>query len=377
MTKKKILYICSEAAPGMIPFASSIILSAYASPELEIYAITVDDENLSYRPHLKNLPPEKISFLHVPGKGIKKYFNKLFPYNILQEAKKIVKHNNIDTIHLLTGDYTCSLIIPKLKKLCNVFFTVHDLIPHEYATSGIKAWIFKHYLLRGVRRNIKKTDNLVTNSKSQYNQMKEMYPKKNIFFHTFPSLISDSILNGKDECPEIKDIDNYILFFGNIDKYKGVEYLYDAFKKNTNLSGYKLVIAGNGNIYFNHSDDSRIIFINRYIKDEEVSMLFKRAACVVYPYISATQSGVLSLAFKLQTPALISDVPFFKESSDNECCLYFKRADTDDLSEKLETLLLKTDLSRMKKAQEKYYENHYSQKAAISQIEAIYTTSGS
>ena len=374
MEKKKILYICSEAAPGMIPYACGIILSASASHELDIYAITVDDKYLSYHPYLNNFPPGKISFLSVPDNTLKKIFNKIYAYNILREARKMIKDNNIDAVHLLTGDYTCSLIIPKLKKLCKVFFTVHDLIPHEYATNSAKAWLFKHYLLQGIKRNIKYSDNLITNSKIQYNQMKELYPQKNIFFHTFPSLISDSVLNGKDICPEIRDIDNYILFFGNIDKYKGIEYLYDAFNKNSNLNSYNLVIAGNGNIYFQHSDDHRIIFINRYIKDEEVNMLFKRAACVVYPYISATQSGVLSLAYKLQTPALISDVPFFIESSGDECCLYFKRTDADDLSDKLETLLLKTDLVKMKKAQEKYYESRYSQKAGISQIEAIYTS---
>ena len=374
MAKKKILYICSEAAPGMIPYACGIILSASASPELDIYAITVDDKHLSYRPYLKNLPSEKISFMHVPRNKIKNYFNKIYAYNILREAKKIIKNNNIDAVHLLTGDYTCSLIFPKLKKLCEVYYTVHDLLSHEYATNNLKLWLFKHYMRQGIRRNMKYSDNMVTNSKSQYNLMKEMYPKKNIFFHTFPSLISDSILNGNKVCPEIKDIDNYVLFFGNIDKYKGVEYLYDSFIKNIKLNEYKLVIAGNGKIYFQHNDDPRIIFINRYIKDEEVCMLYKRAACVVYPYISATQSGVLSLAYKLQTPALISDVPFFKESSGNECCLYFKRTDTEDLSDKLETLLLKTDLNKMKKAQEEYYESRHSQKAGLSQIEAIYTS---
>ena len=42
--------------------------------------------------------------------------------------------------------------------------------------------------------------------------------------------------------------------------------------------------------------------INRYIKDSEVAYLYQHAQCVVYPYISATQSGVLSLAFYYQTP---------------------------------------------------------------------------
>lgn len=54
-----------------------------------------------------------------------------------------------------------------------------------------------------------------------------------------------------------------------------------------------------------------VIMINRYIKDTEIRYMYEQAACVVYPYISATQSGVLSLAFYFRTPTLTSDVPFF------------------------------------------------------------------
>jgi glycosyltransferase involved in cell wall biosynthesis len=103
-----------------------------------------------------------------------------------------------------------------------------------------------------------------------------------------------------------------------------------------------------------------------------VKSLFKQAACVVYPYISATQSGVLTLAYKFQTPALVSDIPFFRESSTGNCCLFFKRADTSDLSEQLETLLFGTDISEMKVAQKEYYDNNYSENAVVSSIETIY-----
>ena len=69
---------------------------------------------------------------------------------------------------------------------------------------------------------------------------------------------------------------------------------------------------------------------NRYIKDTEVSYLYQHAHCVVYPYISATQSGVLSLAFYYNTPLLASDVPFFKSSLESEGTgLLFKNGDID------------------------------------------------
>ena len=202
--------------------------------------------------------------------------------------------------------------------------------------------------------------------------MKTSYPGKTLHYHPFPSLITDSISNGVKICPEISDLKNYILFFGNIDQYKGVDLLYNTFRDNQNLSGHKLVIAGNGNLYFPHVKDSRTLFINRYIKDEEVAMLFKRAACVVYPYISATQSGVLTLAYKFQTPVLASDLPFFKENSTAYSCLFFKRTDKTDLSDKLEKLLFETDSNRMKAAQKDFYEQNYSQEALTLSIESIY-----
>jgi glycosyltransferase involved in cell wall biosynthesis len=355
----------------MIPFASNIIQIASESPLLDVYAITVDDDK-SYIPYLHNLPENKISFLHVPHNRFKKYINKIYAYRILREAEKICHNTEIDIIHLLTGDYTCSRIISRLKNLAEVYYTVHDLQVHEKAFKNIKERMSLYYMQWGVKHNMKQAKNLATNSKNQYCSIKELYPQKNIYFHTFPPLITDSILSGNNICPEIKNMDKYILFFGNIEKYKGVEYLYSAFKNNNNLFGYQLVIAGNGNIYFPHANDAGIIFINRYIKDDEIKSLFKRAICVVYPYISATQSGVLTLAYKFRTPALISDIPFFKENANEDCCRFFNCADTNDLSKKLEAMLFDTDLESIKTAQKNYYEEHYSKNTIRSSIEAIY-----
>ena len=49
----------------------------------------------------------------------------------------------------------------------------------------------------------------------------------------------------------------------------------------------------------------------RFIKDSEVRDLFSRAAVVVYPYISATQSGVTSIASYFDKPMVLSDLPFW------------------------------------------------------------------
>ena len=369
---KKILFICAEASFGLSPFATNIIQAAAKSEHLEVYAVTVDNETISYRTFLKDFPEDQIRFLPAPKNITERIRNKLYVKNILREVKKICRLHEIDIIHLLTVDYTCATILHRLKKNCPVYYTVHDVVPHESVYANLKHYLFSFYIKWGVKHNMRKADCLITNSKHQYNLIKEMYPQKNVYFQLFPPLITDSILTGEKICPEIASIDKYILFFGAIEKYKGIEYLYEAFKNNANLHSRKLVIAGKGTIYFPHDDDSDVIFINRYIHDEEIKSLYTRASCVVYPYISATQSGVLTLAYRFRIPALASDIPYFREVSDEKSCLFFKRADAADLSKKLEQLLFDTDNAEMKTAQKTFYENNYSEQALITSIEQIY-----
>ena len=371
---KRILYICSEPDFGMATFAASIVRAASKSKSLDVYAITIDSEHSLYRTYLKDLPEDRMHFLQTPNSKIKKYINKFYAVEILREVKKIINVHKIDVIHLLTYDYTCSLIFFKLKNIASVYYTVHDLVPHEIAYTGIKDYIITNYLRWGDKRNTRKADCLVTNSQNQFESIKSIYPQKTVYFQLFPSLTMSSILSGEKICPEIIHLGKYILFFGRLEKYKGVEYLCEAFKNNKNLHNYHLVIAGKGIIYFPQTNDPRIIFINRFIDDGEVKSLFTKASCVVYPYISATQSGVLSLAYKLQTPVLVSDIPYFREVANEKCCMFFKPADANDLSKKLEQLLFHSNLNDMKEAQRVFYDNNYSENALVSSTEKLYTT---
>ena len=132
-----------------------------------------------------------------------------------------------------------------------------------------------NYLLveRRAKNLIKNIDNLVTCSKEQYEELANIYKGKNVYYHNFPSLITTSIVNGKKLVPELENIDNYILFFGRIELYKGIHILYDEYCKNNSLSSIPLVIAGSGDIYFKReiNRENNIIFINRYIEDRELN----------------------------------------------------------------------------------------------------------
>ena len=90
-----------------------------------------------------------------------------------------------------------------------------------------------------------------------------------------------------------------------------------------------------------------------------MAYLFNHAKAVVYPYISATQSGVLTLAFYFGTPILASDVPFFKELIDDDINgMLVRCGDENDLRKSLLDLLGR-DTTEMSEKEKEFYKNQY------------------
>lgn len=311
----KILYVCSEFYAGMMPFGSTIV-NAMQESGYEIFAVFVCSPQCDYRKAVIGNTNDNFIFIDTPMDKFRRGYFRLFGFPIIKAIKKICKENKIDAVHLLTEDPSLAFSLKLIKDKHKLYYTVHDLIQHESkAENLIKKLV--HYLLveRRAKYLIKNIDNLVTSSKVQYEELSKLYERKNVFYHNFPTLVTESIQNGKKNVPELKDVNNYILFFGRIELYKGIDVLYEEYLQNDLLKSKPLVIAGSGNVYFGRKmeNESDVIFINRYIEDDELIDLFTNSYCVVFPYISATQSGVLSLAYYFKKPAIVSNVPFFKE----------------------------------------------------------------
>ena len=116
----------------------------------------------------------------------------------------------------------------------------------------------------------------------------------------------------------------YILFFGLIRDYKGLDVLLDAWgriKKAGQLPDCKLIIAGEfytpQGPYLQQIARLRladeVILHDRFIPDEEVRHYFSLADFVVQPYKTATQSGVTQIAYQFSTPMVVTDVGGLKE----------------------------------------------------------------
>jgi glycosyltransferase involved in cell wall biosynthesis len=111
--------------------------------------------------------------------------------------------------------------------------------------------------------------------------------------------------------------DSYMLFFGFIRRYKGLDLLLEAMAdtriKNRNL---KLIVAGeyyeDGAYYENklkeYGIEDKVKMHTNYIPSDMVRYYFSAADIVVQPYRSATQSGVTQIAYHFDKPMLVTNV---------------------------------------------------------------------
>ena len=107
----------------------------------------------------------------------------------------------------------------------------------------------------------------------------------------------------------------YILFFGFIRDYKGLDLLLEAMREVTaQLPEVELIVAGefytNAESYLQQAAPlgAAIHWYDRFISDDEVSTFFSVADLVVQPYKHATQSGVTQIAYHFEVPMVVTNV---------------------------------------------------------------------
>ncbi len=111
--------------------------------------------------------------------------------------------------------------------------------------------------------------------------------------------------------------DKVLLFFGYVRKYKGLDLLIDAFPiiKNS-IPNAKLLIVGefydSPDFYLNKIKQLQIekdtVVVNQFVPNEEVGKYYKACDLVILPYRSATQSGILNVAYGFSKPVLVTNV---------------------------------------------------------------------
>ncbi len=338
----KILYVAIYPSPGMVPFACSIINSMSNAGHC-IYFMSVSDSNLSYKKNI-NSGVNQIDLTY-PSSLLGKFHHHFICKQYYSQISQIIKNIDIEIVHFLTGEYGFALwYTKKLVRKTTLVYTVHDLEQHPSKGNSLKEKFYNFYFHLMTRKNAKLINHLCTCSNEQVQKLKLMFPNKVIGYHHFPSLVTEDMKYGIDVCPELIGESGYILFWGVFSYYKGVETLYRAYLESSIRHKKKLVLAGMGEYYFTRADDEYgIIRINRFIKDTEVGSLFKNASFIVYPYIQATMSGVLSVAHYFKKRVVVSDVPFFIDNK-NSNDVVFPHGDVISLRRVIEELSLQDSI---------------------------------
>jgi D-inositol-3-phosphate glycosyltransferase len=116
---------------------------------------------------------------------------------------------------------------------------------------------------------------------------------------------------------KLPDTTGYLLFFGFIRAYKGLDIMLEAMadKRLVELP-LKLIIAGEfyedaapyEELIRRYTLESRIIRAMDFIPNEKVVDYFCAADLIVQPYKDATQSGVSQIAYHFERPMLVTDV---------------------------------------------------------------------
>ena len=201
---------------------------------------------------------------------------------------------------------------------------VHNMIPHEPSV------LDKMFAPRFIRQ----TDGFVALSQSVVNDIekieirnqhgsadrKKSEIRKPKAFSPHPIYDHYGERMSKAEACEALGLDaqlDYMLFFGLVRAYKGLDLLVDAFAKvKDELPQLRLLVAGE--FYEDEQKyreqiaaaglNERVIVRNEFIPDADLRKYFGAASLIVQPYKSATQSGVTQVAFHFEKPMLVTDV---------------------------------------------------------------------
>ena len=247
-----------------------------------------------------------------------------------------------DLVHCTTDCKTILFCLPVVLFKKHTLYTVHDPIPHNRVSIFRKCYINMGYWC---------FKNLLFLSQSYKDLIEKEFKRYNIFYS---KLGVYDFLNFYDTERFVNE--DYILFFGRIDKYKGVDILIRAYLKSTLPNrNIKLVIAGKGNIDSNNSKDPNIIVFNRYIDNGELASLIKYSSFVVLPYRTVTQSGVLKSAYAFDKPVIATRIgDFAMEINDGVEGLLVNPSDEEDLCKGLDKMINSNLKDFSKRIHDKY-----------------------
>jgi glycosyltransferase involved in cell wall biosynthesis len=229
----------------------------------------------------------------------------------LRAVRQLLREIAPDAVHF-TGPHLWNGPLMKWlrRRGVRIIHTIHDLDAHTGRPLG--------RLLGLWNRSIMAQADIVLVHGRQYQQrlLQQNFPADRLAYlpllHLFLSYESEAALQmppanegqGSEANPP------FILFFGRLELYKGVDDLLEAYRRATpnGISG-RLIIAGPGRLpdrWAGGRLPPGVELRNRLISDEEAISLFRQCRALALPYIDATQSALVAAAYFFNKPVIIT-----------------------------------------------------------------------
>jgi len=263
--------------------------------------------------------PGKTQFTDEPAPEnllIKSHINSVNPFNWLKVGASI-KKENFDLVIIkywlpfMGLSFGTILRKAKKNKHSRIVCIVDNIIPHE-KRPGDKQ--FTKYFIKPV-------DAFITMSRDVLKDVKTFTSKPSYYT---PHPVYDGYgeaVSKEEACEKLKldPVKKYILFFGFIREYKGLDLLLEAMTdKRIIASGIELIVAGeyydkavaqrNNEIIERNKLQDRVHLNTDFIPNSQVLYYFSAADLVVQPYKHATQSGITQVAYHFEKPMVVTNV---------------------------------------------------------------------
>lgn len=270
---------------------------------------------------------------------IDRTINSINPVSWIKTAKKIIEIEPDIVIFKYWIPFfapSFGTIIKHVKKKINIKSLVicDNIIPHENRLfdNSLTKYFFKFI------------DYFIVMSKSVKNDLLYLFPNAKYKYTPHPLYDIFGNEDNKDKSREYLGIqeDKVVLFFGLIRPYKGLDLLIQAAKiLKLQLNDFKILAVGD--CYERPEPYSDIIYANNlsdifdlrfeFIPNEKVSLYFSAADIIVLPYKSATQSGIVPIAYHFNKPVIVTNVGGLSEIVEEGKTGYVVEPDSSDIAE--------------------------------------------
>ncbi|HIM52957.1 MAG TPA: glycosyltransferase [Candidatus Marinimicrobia bacterium] len=224
-------------------------------------------------------------------------------------------------------------------------------------------------------------DSFIVLSKKVENELLSFVPEAKYKYSPHPIYsIFNNTLSKEQAKAELKlATKKVLLFFGLIREYKGLDILINAMEKiKTELEDYTLLIVGE--CYENENKYTELIkkagitdnvkCHYSFIPDNEVGKYFSAADVVVLPYKTASQSGIVQIAYHFDTPVIVSNVGGLPEIVDEGKTGYCVEPNSNAFAKAIKAFYENDNISEMN-SNISEYKSQFSWDAMVKAIEKL------